>query len=209
MPASPGNTTIAALKLEERLMATDARPFISPEDYLKLERQAPTKSEYWNGHMYAMAGTSRKHAAIASNLNFVLRRNLGAKACRVYGSDLRLHIPATGLYTYRDITVTCGDEKFLDNEFDTLLNPVLIIEVSSPSTVDYDRGRKFESYRSIPSLKEYLTIAQDKVLIEQRAREEGERWLFQDYRDANGTLPLISLSPLALSIADIYEGVNE
>ena len=190
-------------------MATDPKAFISPEDYLTRERQAFEKSEYWNGQVFAMAGASEKHAIIVSNLTAAFVNSLRGKPCRVYGSDLRLHIPATGLYTYPDVTVACGERKFLDNQFDTLLNPILIIEVSSPSSKDYDRGAKFESYRSIASLKEYLTIAQDRVLIEQLTRDTGERWVFQEYRDPNGTVPLISLAPLSLGIADIYQGVND
>src|SRR2546422_1174815 len=117
---------------------------LTPEEYLEIERNAERKSEYYAGEMFATAGASEEHGLISANLLVLLHTQLRRSPCRPFISDLRVNIPATGLYTYPDIVVACGERKFIDEKADTLLNPVLIAEILSPSTEAYDRGRKFE-----------------------------------------------------------------
>lgn len=127
-------------------MTTLPRKYISPEEYLVMERVSPVKHEYFNGEVFQMAGTTEKHAAIASNINISLGSQLKKRPYKTYQSDLRVHIPATGLYTYPDVVVVCGQPSLTDKVYlDTLLNPVLIVEVLSPSTADYDRGPEIRS----------------------------------------------------------------
>ncbi|MBA4185314.1 MAG: Uma2 family endonuclease, partial [Acidobacteria bacterium] len=125
--------------------AKPKRKYISPEEYLALERKAVEKHEYFDGEIYEMAGASEEHATISSNVNASLNFQLKKRPCKSYQSDLRVHIPATNLYTYPDVVVVCGKPQLLeDAHLDTLLNPTLIIEVLSPSTADYDKGAKFD-----------------------------------------------------------------
>ena len=188
-------------------MATNSKPFLSPEEYLEMERRAETKSEYWRGQMYAMSGATRNHVRITTNLIAALHQRLRGTKCNVYGPDLRVHVPATGLCTYPDVIVTCGEEKFLDVHFDTLENPLVIIEVLSDSTQNYDRGGKFFNYRSLASLAEYLTVAQDEPLVEHFVRQH-EGWLLIEHRDPLAGFALVSLPEIELPLAEVYENVE-
>jgi len=188
-------------------MATLPSAYLSPEEYLERERKAETKSEYIRGEIFAMAGASRRHGLIVTNLVRELSEATRRRECTVYSGDLRVAVLATELYTYPDVVVVCGEEKYIDGEFDTLLNPTLIIEVLSDSTRDYDRGRKFENYRAIPPLREYLTLAQDNIHVEQWTRQQDQRWLLTEYSDRAATLTLESLG-VQLSVADIYEKID-
>src|SRR5205809_2192753 len=152
-------------------MASRPNTFLTPEEYLEIERKAAFKSEYYQGEMFAMAGGSPPHAWIISNLNYELVRQLKGRPCRVGTNDLRLRVLPSGLYTYPDVMVVCGKPQYADYRKDTLLNPIVIIEVLSDSTRDYDRGRKFQHYRALPSLQEYLTVAQDTPHIEHWTRQ--------------------------------------
>ncbi len=146
-------------------MATVPGERLTVEEYLERERKAEFKSEYFAGETFAMSGASRRHVLVATNISSDLRQSLRSRLCKVYAANLRVAVSPTGLYTYPDVVVTCGDEQFHDEQFDTLLNPRFIIEVLSESTKDYDRGQKFESYRALESLQEYLTVAQDRVHV--------------------------------------------
>ena len=188
-------------------MATESKPFLTPEQYLEQERKAEYKSEYLSGEVFAMSGASRYHGRIVANVIAELNTRLRSRPCNVYGSDLRVHIPATSLYTYPDLVVTCGKEEFLDEQFDTLLNPLLIVEVLSPSTADYDRGGKFFHYRSIPCFSEYLTIAQDRVLVEHWIRQSDHSWLFADHARADEAIVLKSLD-IEVIVGALYEKVE-
>ncbi|HRG48514.1 MAG TPA: Uma2 family endonuclease [Leptospiraceae bacterium] len=136
-------------------MDTIERKIFTESEYLELERNADFKSEYYNGEIFAMAGASLIHNEIVANLISIFNQFLKDKPCDVYPSDLRLRVEKSGLYTYPDITIVCGKAELLDNQFDTLKNPTVLIEVLSDSTEKYDRGQKFSFYRKIPSLKEY------------------------------------------------------
>jgi Uma2 family endonuclease len=187
-------------------MSTASKARLSPEEYLKQERKAAFKSEYLDGEVFAMSGASRRHVLIAKNVTVALDQRLRGQSCETYGSDMRVRVSASGLYTYPDVTVTYGDEQFLDEEVDTLLNPLLIVEVLSPSTKNYDRGDKFASYRTIPSLREYVTIAQDRMHVEHWQQGKNERWMLSEYFNVTGSLQLTALG-IELPLAEIYRRV--
>lgn len=177
----------------------------TPEEYLALERKAEYKSEYWGGYITAMSGASRKHNLIAANTLAEVHTRLKGRPCEVYGSDMRIRTSPGGLYTYPDISAVCGPPLFLDAEVDTLLNPMLIVEVLSRSTEAYDRGAKFERYKSIESLREYVIIAQDEVLVE-RFVKRGDEWVHLEIRDIDATLELESIR-CAIPMREVYARV--
>ena len=158
-------------------MSAVPKPFLTPQEYVARERRAEIKSEYLRGEVFAMSGASRKHNLIAGNVNRVLGEQLRERECEVYPGDMRVKVSPTGLYTYPDVTVACGEPEFEDAEVDTLLNPRVIVEVLSPSTADYDRGRKFTHYRRLPSLREYVLISQECPLVEHYVRQGQDEWL--------------------------------
>lgn len=177
----------------------------TPDQYLVLERAADYKSEYINGQIYAMAGASRAHNLIAFNVGGEIRSQLKGRSCEGYGSDMRVKVAPTGLYTYPDISVACGEIQFDDAQKDTLLNPTVLIEVLSPSTEAYDRGEKFAHYRRLPSLLEYLLIAQDRHRVEQFVRQ-GEQWLLTEFNDLQSIVQVASIG-CHISLTDLYEKV--
>jgi Uma2 family endonuclease len=181
--------------------------YITPEEYLERERAAETRTEYFRGELFAMAGATPEHVLIVTNLVGELRQHLRDRPCNVYSTDLRVTVSSTGLYTYPDVTVVCGPAAFVDSRRDTVTNPVVIIEVLSESTKDYDRGQKFEGYRTVTSLMEYLTVAQDKMHIEQWTRQPDQRWLLTEYTDPEAVMPLSSID-VELRLADVYEKVE-
>ena len=136
-------------------MSSQPNSLLTPEEYLEKERRAEYKSEYLAGEVFAMVGASYRHGLIVANLLRELGIQLKEKPCDVFAGDLRVRITLTGLYTYPDIVVICEPVQFADDRKDTVLNPVILIEVLSDSTKDYDRGQKFQHYRTLPSLKEY------------------------------------------------------
>ena len=144
------------------------------EDYLAYERDSQQRHEYLGGKIYALAGASAKHNLIVGNAIASLHVQVRKRPCMVYPSDMRLKVSRTGLYTYSDISVVCGDPQFEDDQSDTLLNPTVIIEVLSPSTETYDWGKKFQHYRTLASLREYLLIAQDSHRVEHYVRQEND-----------------------------------
>jgi Uma2 family endonuclease len=188
-------------------MSSQPIPFLTPEEYLALERKSQFKSEYINGQMVAMTGASREHNLIATNITGVLWQQLKKKAYEVYASDMRIRVPATGLYTYPDVVVVCGEPKLEDNFFDTLLNPTLIVEVLSDSTESYDRGKKFSDYRTVESLAEYLLVSQHERKVEQYVKQADGRWLLSDINSLAGAVELASV-PCVLPLAEIYDKVS-
>jgi len=180
---------------------------VSPEEYLERERKAETKSEYRNGAIVAMAGASIVHARIISNLMFQIHSALRHGPCEVFSTDLRLAVRAASLFTYPDVMVICGEPELADERRDIILNPVVLIDVLSRSTQDYDRGEKFAAYRTIPSLTEYLTVSQDKILVEQHTRQPDEPWLRREFRELSATIELKSIG-VELRVADVYEKVE-
>ena len=186
-------------------MSVQARAYITPEEYLERERAAAFKSEYYNGEVFAMSGGSRDHVLIAGNCQMALRDALRSKDCLVFQSDLRVHIPSSNLYTYPDVVVVCGEEKYLDTQKDTLVNPVLLVEVLSASTESFDRGQKFEFYRSIASLQEYALVAQDRVSVEVFRKNDEGHWVL--YEAEEGTIEMASVG-CTLKLDDLYAHVT-
>lgn len=188
-------------------MATQPKPYLSPEDYLDLERAAPYKSEYFAGEIFARSGASRRHNVIVTNLIAELRGQLRGRPCEVYPSDMRVTVRPTGLYTYPDVVVVCGPPAFDDAHTDTLLNPTVLFEVLSESTEGYDRGRKFEHYRQLASLQEYVLVAQEQYHVEHYARQADGRWLLSETNDPGETLHLPSLA-CDLALAEVYDRIE-
>lgn len=190
------------------MSAKTKRKYTSPEEYLELERTAFEKHEYFDGEIFDMAGTSEEHANISSNINASLHFQLKKRSCKSYQSDLRVHIPKTGLYTYPDVLVVCGKPQLLEDTFlDTLLNPILIVEVLSPSTADYDKGTKFEHYRTIESLREYVLVWQDKKRVARYTRQADESWVLNDFIGDDAEIILSSVE-CSLLVDDIYDKVD-
>jgi len=187
-------------------MTAQPQKLYSEEEYLEMEREADYKSEYYRGEIFAMAGAGHNHNRINENISGLCYTFLKGKSCRSYSRDLRVHIPENGLYTYPDFLIVCGENKFRDDKKDTLLNPVVIIEILSESTSAYDRGEKFRFYRSITSLKEYVTINSSSVSAEV-FRKNGENNLWFLSSDAYSLEESIVLSSvdLKLNMTDIYD----
>ncbi len=154
----------------------------TPDEYLDWERLQPEKHEFFGGEVFDMAGATFVHNQIVANVLGELRAALREKPCHVSASDLRIKVPATGLYTYPDASVVCGRPVFEDDKLDTLLNPLVLVEVLSPSTEDYDRGTKFTNYRTIPSFRDYVLVSADKVLVEYATRTDDGAWLLRDFK---------------------------
>src|SRR5580704_14072057 len=188
-------------------MSSQPSTFLTPAEYLEIERRAERKSEYFQGEMFAMAGASYAHVVIVGNLSHELKLRLKAGPCGVYSSDLRLRVAPNGLYTYSDVMVICGDPQFADNRRDTVVNPVLIVEVLSESTEAYDRGQKFEQYRTLPSLREYLLVAQDAPRIEQWIRQPDDNWLRVETSGMDASIQLASID-CVLPLTKIYNKIG-
>lgn len=189
-------------------MTIQAAPrLLTPQEYLIIERKAESRSEYYQGEMSLMSGASRKHNLIVGNIYACLHQQLRQRDCEVYASDMRVCVTPSGLYTYPDVIVVCGMPEFEDEEVDTLLNPTVVIEVLSRSTRNYDRGDKFEHFRALPSVLDYLLVAQEKMLVEHFARQPDNFWLFSEARAPQQVVHFRSIE-CELKVADIYEKVN-
>jgi Uma2 family endonuclease len=188
-------------------MAVHSKPYLSPRQYLAIERAAEERSEYLDGEMVAMTGGSRNHGLIVGNLVRELGSQLRDRPCEVYPSDLRVQVSQTGLYTYPDVVVVYGEPRFEDEQLDTLLNPTVILEVLSPTTESYDRGRKFEHYRTLGSLAEYLLVSQAQPRVERFLRHGDGLWLFGDAAGLEAALTLPSIG-CELKLAEVYAKVR-
>lgn len=188
-------------------MAVDPKPRLSPQDYLALERQVEWKSEYVEGEMVAMSGASRRHNLIVLNLARELSLQLKGRPCEAYVTDMRVKTADGALYTYPDAVVVCGEPRFEDEQVDTLVNPTLIIEVLSPTTEAYDRGTKFEHYRTLDSLREYVLVAQDKPRVEHFAHQGDGQWLLTPVSGLDGRFLLPSIQ-CELTLTEVYDKVS-
>ncbi len=185
--------------------------YLSPEEYITLERKAiPTyhtvRSEYVNGKIVAMSGASRAHNLISFNISGELRNQLKDGGCEAYAGEMRVSTTSTSSYFYPDIVVVCDEPRFEDDVFDILLNPIVLVEVLSPSTEAYDRGEKFSHYRQLESLKEYILVLQDRVNVERYLRIQDE-WKYTYCQDLNDVLPISSIQ-CELPLLEIYERVT-
>jgi Uma2 family endonuclease len=177
-------------------MQAQSRHTLTPEEYLAIERSAEYKSEYYNGEMFAMAGASPVHTRIVTNLVSSLDTMLMDRDCDVHSNDLRVRIREEGhflKFTYPDVIVVCGKAVYDEADSDTLTNPTVIFEVLSESTEHYDRGRKFEHYRRLESLQEYILISQSRCQIERYQRRSDGAWVLHELLDLDQTLELESI----------------
>lgn len=189
-------------------MSAIAKTFISEQTYLEEERKALSKSEYYKGEIFAMAGASRTHNKIVASIILSIGEHLKGKSCSFFSSDQRVHNNQNTLYTYPDVTIVCGKEEYSDEEFDTLLNPTVVIEVLSPSTENYDRGSKFKLYRSIPSLKNYILVSSTEFGAEIYTHVQNDEWKLNTTKEKNGHI-YISAIDYDLSLKDIYAQVPD
>ncbi len=188
-------------------MAINPLTKLTPAEYLACERgQSDARHEYLDGEIPMMAGASLAHNRIVGNTFASLHAQLRRSACSVFASDMRVRVPATGLYTYPDISALCDEPQFEDDESDILLNPHMIIEVLSPSTEAYDRGAKFDHYRSIESLQTYVLITQDKPQIELFQRQDQGHWLLTVVKGLEASVSLVAIG-CELALTDVYERV--
>ena len=176
----------------------------SVQEYLELEKKSQVKHEYYKGEIFAMSGAGVRHNIIATNVTVALSIALKGSGCRAYGSDMRMHIPENTLFTYPDISVICGDVIPSEADEDTATLPVVIIELLSPSTKNYDRGEKFMLYRAIPTLKDYILIDSLSIHIEHFSLNEEKLWQLKEFNHLNEAVHLLSIK-VQLKLEDIYE----
>lgn len=179
----------------------------SPSEYLAMEEVADGKSEYFRGRILTMSGGPPDHSSVAVNLIGALGTRLAAKPCRVFNSDMRLHIEPNSLYTYPDVMVICGKVELVKRRNDTVTNPVLIVEVLSESTRDYDRGMKFNMYKQVPSLQEYVVVESENPRVECYRRGADDQWVVEMIDDLNATVRLASVA-CEITMREIYRKVS-
>jgi Uma2 family endonuclease len=189
------------------MMSTQTVPFLTPEQYLEIERNAEIRSEYLAGSMYAMSGSTLNHALLVTNTGLSLNTQLRGHECTAFATDLRLFVRRHDLITYPDIFVACRPFQVLDGRKDTMIDATVIIEILSPSTKNYDRGEKFLFYRSLPSFREYLLLAQDEVHAEHHVRQPDSSWLMREYSTRADEILLTSIG-CKLLLHEIYERVE-
>lgn len=187
------------LDRQQDRMATQLQRYVTPEEYLARERISPDRSEYIDGRILAMVGGSRLHNLVAAAVQNLLTAALEGRPCEVYQSDMRVRVDAARMYAYPDVVAVCGTPEF---DGDVLLNPTVIVEVLSDSTEHYDRGAKSLRYRRLPSLGDYVLVAQDQPRVEHFARR-GDGWLVHDHDDLDAVLELPSIG-VSLPLREIY-----
>lgn len=187
-------------------MAIRTQSRMTPAEYLREERQAEAKSEFYDGEVFALAGASYAHNLVVANVIAELGAQLKGKPCAVLPSDLRLWIESVSRYVYPDVSVVCGEPQFTDHHQDTLVNPTLLVEVLSKTTESYDRGEKFESYRTISSVEEYLLLAQDRPYCEHYRRQPDDRWILRAEKRTGAMVRLLSID-CSLRLSEIYDKV--
>ncbi|AEI49574.1 Uma2 family endonuclease [Runella slithyformis] len=196
------------------------KKYYTPEEYLELEEKAAYKSEYFNGQIYpmgdfegdtpeAMAGAKPAHNAIRENLSIEIGSFLRKKSCRSFSSDQRVFIPSNGLYTYPDLVVVCGKPEFSDVQTNSLTNPVLIVEVLSQSTANYDRGEKFELFRDIPTFREYLLIDSRRVWAELWRKSNEGIWSLVFEGKSPESLLFLETIGMELLLSDLYVNTED
>ena len=188
-------------------MSAEPKKVYTLEEYLSLERESEVRHEYLNGKILDMSGGTLAHDVAMDNVRDVLKRELGDKPCRVFSSNRQIKTPALLPYRYADGSVVCGNiEVERLNGCDLLLNPVLVWEVLSKNTEAYDRGDKFTYYKSIPSLKEYLLIAQHRPHVTHYTKQNDRIWYREEFNDRNESVYLPSLD-VTLQLSEIYQDV--
>ena len=165
------------------------------------------KSEYHAGQIFAMAGSSPRHSAITMRLGAEMIQAAGTGTCQVYDSNLRIHIPDTVSYVYPDVSVICGEPRYIGSATDVVDNPILVAEVLSPSTKTYDEGSKFDKYKTLDTLREYLIVSQTEALIELHSRRSNGKWIPKVARGRDAVLRIESLG-WEIHLSRVYLGVT-
>jgi Uma2 family endonuclease len=188
-------------------MSTLTVTHVTPEEYLAAERLSETKSEYIDGGVFPMPGATVNHIQIVSNVTAELSVQLRERPCRALPSDLKVGLQDSRKFFYPDVTVVCGELQYYDERRDIILNPNLVVEVLSPSTEAFDRGAKFQAYRTIESLKEYVLISQERPLVEQYFRNDDGKWTYRPTAVLGSSLALPSIE-CTLSLNAVYDKVD-
>lgn len=188
-------------------MSSQTIAYLTPEQYLEIERASEFRSEYLDGEVFAMSATTRNHGRIVGNTFIRLSEQLRDRSCEAGVADLRVFCAEYRVFTYPDIFVTCGPDKYFGNRRDTITDATLVIEVLSPSTMDYDRGEKFRYYRSLPSFAEYLLLAQDAMRAEHHVHQSDGSWLFREFNAPSFEIELNSIG-CRLKLESLYERVE-
>jgi Uma2 family endonuclease len=188
-------------------MASEHKTFITPEQYLAMERLADRKSEYFAGEVFAMAGASEQHITIVSNLTYLFVSQFKGRPCKTYSSEMKVLVAATGLFTYPDVVIVCAEPVFHDTKRDVLLNPQVLIEVLSDSTEAYDRGKKFEYYGSIDTITDYVLVSQDRPNVERFERQAAQGWHYTRLVGLGSVLEIEAIQ-CRLMLADVYDKVS-
>lgn len=189
-------------------MASAPLTRLTEEEYLALERAAETRSEFLNGEMFAMSGASTAHSRLQGDLLIAVGTRLRNGPCEPLTSDHRVKVEATGLYAYPDLSVVCGEPRYAAKDIkDTLINPVALFEVLSPSTANFDRGLKFFHYRKIPTLRDFVLVSQDELLVEHHTRGEDNSWTLREFRDRTHELRIDSIG-VSILLDEIYRRVQ-
>ena len=204
MPKIRGRGDAKAMQRYTDSMQPAKRQVVTAAEYLARERDSGTKHELVNGEMVAMAGASVLHNLLSVNIGAALRAMLAGKPCIVLSSDQRVHIPASGLFAYPDVTVVCGRPEFHPEDDQTLVNPKVIVEVLSDSTEAYDRGAKFSHYQSLASFEEYVLVSTRDQRVEHYRRQGAGRWLLTVHTEADAQIAFPALGG-AVTLAEVYE----
>jgi Uma2 family endonuclease len=188
-------------------MSLQIKRFYTLEEYFELAKNSNEKYEYWNGQVFCMSGGSKEHVFITDNVLSLLKASLRGSTCRAMGSDMQIRVPLAPPFRYADVTVACSPEFEKVSGLDLLINPLILIEVLSTSTENFDRGGKFVLYQSIPSFREYILISQTEASITQFIKQDDNFWQpnFIIGLDSNLTFSSINCT---ISFRDIYDGVD-
>lgn len=181
--------------------------YVSPDEYLAMERASEEKHEYYDGFIVAMSGARLKHNQVAANLTIDIGSYLKDKECQVLPSDMRVATPNRDTYMYPDLTIVCGKPELEDDKFDTLINPAVVFEIWSPSTEKNDKGYKLIHYKNIPSLKEYIMIDTAKRFIQLMRKEANGAWRFEEITEPPGELYIQSINH-KISFTDLYRNTS-
>lgn len=188
-------------------MAQAFYPFFTHQEYLDYEETATYRSEYREGHIYMMAGGSDTHNLVSSNIFAEIRQKIRGRKCRAYISDMKVFVKSSDFFTYPDVMALCGEPNFVQGRNDVITNPSVIFEVLSKSTQTYDRSGKFELYKGLESLQQYVLIEQKKVWVESYTRQPDQSWTLDVYSSLEDVLPLPTIET-ELPITYIYEQVE-
>jgi Uma2 family endonuclease len=191
--------------LQSVIMENLARKLLSSDEYFQMEENSEIKHEFYRGDVFAMAGAKRKHNIVVSNLIITIGSSFKNRPCVVYPSDMRVRVEEGRHYTYPDLSLVCGRSEFSDSKQTTLINPQVIIEVLSDSTENYDRGKKFQAYRTIPSLQSYILVGSESPLIELFSKLPNNTWVLSDAIENRIFIPSLDLT---LSLSDVYDKIN-